>query len=98
MYAALWNNEFVLAKDFGNGRHDQEDVRSFASVRKAMTRGLKPLSPYSTTILGTMQDDLKEEAKVRREGAMTLRAAAHHVRQGLQQYVDLLHIMDARVY
>lgn len=60
-----------------------------------MTRGLKPLSPYSATILSTMQDDLREESKVRREGAMTLRAAAHHVRQGLEEYVDLLRIIDA---
>ncbi|KZP33369.1 hypothetical protein FIBSPDRAFT_943198 [Athelia psychrophila] len=94
-YTALWNHEFVLAKDFGNGRHDQEDGKAFASVRKAMASGLKPLSPYSTIILSTMQDDLKEESKVRREGAITLRAAAQHVRQGLQEYADLLHIIDA---
>lgn len=60
-----------------------------------MASGLKPLSPYSTIILSTMQDDLKEESKVRREGAITLRAAAQHVRQGLQEYADLLHIIDA---
>lgn len=60
-----------------------------------MTRGQKPLSPYSTIILGTMQEDLKEESKVRREGAVTLRAAAHHVRLGLQEYADLLNFMDA---
>lgn len=45
-----------------------------------------------------MQDDLKEESKVRREGAVTLRAAAHHVRQGLQEYADLLRIIDAGLY
>ncbi|KAF7965451.1 hypothetical protein HWV62_43497 [Athelia sp. TMB] len=94
-YAALWNNEFVLARDFGNGRHDQEDVGAFVSVRKAMAKGLKPLSSYASTILRTTEDDLKEESKVRREGAATLRAAARHVRQGSREYTDFLRIIDA---
>lgn len=91
-------NEIVLAKLFGHGRYDQEDAKTFASVRKAMMKGLQPLSAYGSTVLRTMQDDLAEESKIRREGVATLEAAAKFVQEAESTYAKLVRNINAGLY
>lgn len=88
----------MLARHFGNGRYDQEDAKSFASIRRAMTRGLQPLSTYGSTVLRTMQDDLAEESKIRREGVATLEAATQLVQEAELIYIKLLRNINAGLY
>ncbi|KAF7987124.1 hypothetical protein HWV62_331 [Athelia sp. TMB] len=97
-HVALWQTEFVLARDFAHGRHDQDDVKSFTSIRRAMIRGFQPLSPYSLTVLSTVEEDLREESKVRREAVVTLRASAKCIREAEWVYTEFLNNIDRGVY
>ncbi|KAF7971660.1 hypothetical protein HWV62_20626 [Athelia sp. TMB] len=97
-HVALWQTEFVLARDFAHGRHNQDDVKSFTSIRRAMICGFQPLSPYSLTVLSTIEEDLREESKVRREAVVTLRALAKCIREAECVYTELLNNVDRGLY
>ncbi|KZP17432.1 hypothetical protein FIBSPDRAFT_894348 [Athelia psychrophila] len=97
-YTALWQHELALATHFAHGRYDQADAKSFASVRKAMARGLQPLSEYGLTVLRIMEDDLAEESKIRREGVATLEAVARFAQDAEQAYGRLVDNISNGLY
>lgn len=61
-------------------------------------QGFQPLSPYSLTVLGTIEEDLREESKVRREAVATLRASAKCVREAEWVYAEFLKYIDDGLY
>lgn len=55
-----------------------------------MASGLQPLSEYGLTVLRTMEDDLGEESKIRREGVATLEAVAQFAQEAELTYARLV--------
>lgn len=97
-YAEQWHSEFVLSREFARGRHDQDDVVSFLSVRRAMDAGMQPLSPYSSVVISALQEDLREESKVRHEAVGTLISAAKYIRSAEKVYSEFLDKIDNGSY
>ncbi|KAF7967719.1 hypothetical protein HWV62_33313 [Athelia sp. TMB] len=97
-YAELWQTEFILARDFASGRHDKDKASAFLSIREAMDEGIQSLGGYSAAVLQGSVGDLKEESKMKRQAADTLRAAAKHTKGAEKAYSDLLLAIDRGFY
>lgn len=63
-----------------------------------MARGLQPLSAYGLAVLRTMEDDLAEESKIRREGVATLEAVARFAQDAELTYGRLVHNISNGLY
>ena len=63
-----------------------------------MLQGFQPLSPYSLTVISTVEEDLREESKARREKVAALRASAKCVREAEWAYAEFLKNIDDGLY
>lgn len=90
--------EFILARDYLQGRTNSGAIESFLSIRKAMDAYSLDLNHYSRTVVEAMEEDFKEQSKMQRETIETLRSTRASVLRAHRILSNVISDIDTGVY